>query len=117
MSVKSQSAHLAVVAKFVDRFADRLDPAGVTAKQRLSATAEIDRLILLFHGQSSDLETALIGLRNRLTMAAASCAIAVRPRSAHRGLALLLRLLPPLATGAAVASAIVATPAFAAITV
>ena len=118
MSVKSHSAHLAAVARFVDRFADRFDPAGLAAKQRLSAAAEIDRLILLFNGQSAELETALIRLRNRLRTAPSASAIAAaRPRPAHRGLALLLRLLPPLATAAAVASATIAAPAVAAIPV
>src|SRR4051794_5068869 len=116
MSVQSHCARLAVVAKFVDRFAERLDPSTLAAKQRLSATAEIDRLVVLFNGQSSELEIALINLRSRLRSAAQPSAItARRPRSAHRGLSLLLRLLPPLAAGAAVASATIATPAFAAI--
>ena len=79
--------------------------------------AEIDRLILLFDGRSDELETALIRLRDRLRTAPKASAIAARSRSGHRGLALLLRLLPPLATAAAVASATIAAPAAAAIPV
>ena len=116
MSVKSQSARLAVVAKFVDRFADRLDPAIITAKQRLSATAELDRLISLFSGQSAELESALIELRKRLGTRPQASVIAARSRSTHRGLAMLLRLLPPLATALTV-SAFTASPAMAALPV
>jgi hypothetical protein len=118
MSVKSHAARLALVARFVESFAARFEPAGLPARQRLSAAKEIDRLICLFDGQSGELEAALMSLRQRLRTAPNSSAIsAVRPRAAHRGLAMLLRLLPPLATGAAIVSAAIATPAFAAITV
>jgi hypothetical protein len=116
MSAKSHAARLALVARFVGRFTDRFDPAALATKQRLSASTEIGRLILLFDGQSPELENALIGLRNLLLTPAKSCAIAARPRAAHRGLAMLLRLLPPLATGVA-ASFFMATPAMAALPV
>src|SRR6476660_3095113 len=116
--IKSHSVRLALVARFVDRFADRFDPAGLAAKQRRSATAEIDRLILLFDGQCSELDVALIRLRDQLRSAPKpSAIIARRPRSAHRGLSLLLRLLTQLATTAAAVSAIMASPAMAAIPV
>jgi hypothetical protein len=109
---------LAVIASFVVRFSDRFDPSSLAAKQRLSAAAEIDGLIRLFNGQSAELETALANLRTRLRTAPDNLAIAaVRPRSGHRALALLLRLLPPLAVATAVASTTIATPAYASITV
>src|SRR4029079_1663889 len=93
MNVKSHAARLAMVARFVQGFADRFAPAGLPAKQRLSAATEVERLIRLFNGQSPELEAALICLRNQLRAAPSASAIsAARPRAGHRGLAMLLRL-------------------------